>query len=693
MTEKISRDHAVFGLASPLGRTLLIIAFVSLLYVLSVAAQAPEASPTTVGGYTVTATTEFGWRWKDVSGSEKKYRSDLNYKQGFRTFDSNILFEAESGKGKWFDSLFITNTGWGSDPSGFTRVNMERTGAYKFNANVRQIKYFNDLSNVALGQHTSNTKHTFADFDGTILPQNEKIRFILGASFGNMNGPGFNTSRAYSDEFPVTTNTKNRTDDYRVGIEGRVVGLNYGLTQGVRNFRDRTFWELTAPHPGNNPTNNATFATFRREMPTDGKTYFTQGFLNKTFAERLEVTARGIYASTDSAMSLFETITGRDNSNNFVDLDRFLINSYAKRIQKRGDLGATWMATNDFRISNSFTIDAFTINGGEDLDNALFRRNSGGTPLATAIVRSNAFRITDYLRYSNLAEGDYQVNRYFGFHVGYRFTHRKVDIAVRDTTLTSPPSGTNPRIVNETEENSTHTLIAGVKIKVKKYGAIFSSIEKGTADNVFSRVENYKFTNYKVRGRFTFNKVGLSLSAMTKDNTNPSTFLTNPNIDFTTRVKTRYFSSSMDWTPADAVMLSGGYSYRHLDSYTPIILPLGGVQTQGTSEFFARDHFGHVDISVKAGRRVGFYGSYRISKDNGQGSRIGALPQNLVGSYPMSFTSPEIKVSIKLNRNIDWNAGYQYYKYSDVQTPSLNYRSHLPFTSLRIFFGGRANDR
>lgn len=692
MTEKSYTNCVVFGVAKYFGRTLFTTAFTALCAI-SLSAQTPDPSPTNWGGYNVTASSEFGWRWRDVSGSEAKYRSDLNYKRGFRTFDSNILFEAESGKGKLFDTFFISNTGWGSDPSGFARVNVEKTGFYKANANVRRIKYFNDLSNTALGQHTSNTKHTFVDLDGTILPQNRTIRFNIGASFGTQSGPGFNTSRAYSDEFPVSTFANNRTDDLRIGVEGNILGVNYGLTQGIRDFKDSMIWLLRAPHPGNNTTNTSTFATFRRDMPTNGKTYFTQGFLNRTFANRLEVTARGIYASTDSAMSLLETITGRDNSNNFVDLDRFVVTSFAKRIQKRGDLGATWMITDDLRLSNTFTIDTFTINGGEELENALTRRNSAGNPLATAITRSNAFRITDYLRYTNQAEGDYQVNKYFGFHIGYRFTHRKVEVAVRDQTLTSPPSSTNPRIVFEEEENSTHTLIAGVKVKLKKYGVIFSSIEKGSADNVFSRVENYKFTNYKVRGRFTFNKVGLSLSAMTKDNTNPSTFLTNPNIDFTTRVKTRYFSGSMDWTPVNAVMLSGGYSYRHLDSYTPIILPLGGVQTQGTSEFFARDHFGHIDISVKAGSRVGFYGSYRISKDNGQGSRVGALPQNLIGSYPMSFTSPEFKVSVKLNRNVDWNAGYQYYKYSDVQTPSLNYRSHLPFTSLRIFFGGRANDR
>ena len=55
--------------------------------------------------------------------------------------------------------------------------------------------------------------------------------------------------------------------------------------------------------------------------------------------------------------------------------------------------------------------------------------------------------------------------------------------------------------------------------------------------------------------------------------------------------------------------------------------------------------------------------------------------------------STEFRIAFSITRNVDWNVGYQYFKYRDDQTPSQNYKAHLPYTSLRIYFGGRAADR
>ncbi len=661
-------------------------------------AQSPTPSPTPetdvmLGGYHVTSTTEFGWRWRSLDGNENKYRSDLNYKQGFRTFDTNLLLESESGKGKYFDSLLISNSGWGADPTGFTRVNMEKIGIYKFNANVRRITYFNNLSNHALGEHTQNTVHNFGDFDLTVLPQNEKFKINLGASFSKSTGPGVFTARAFSDEFAVETNTRNRSDDFRIGIEGKLLGFDYGLTQGFRTFNDRSSYELAAPSLGNNTTNNARLATFSRSYPTEGHAYYTQFNAHRTFAKKLDVTIRLIYSSTNSRFSMLELITGRDNSNNFVDLDRFQIGGDAKRPQTRGDLGVTYMATNKFRISNTFSFDKFAVNGGEAFEEQLFRRNAAGNPLATTLTRSAGYRVNDYLRYVNTLEGDYQFNNAVSFHIGYRYTHRKVDVTGFDRTLTSPPSGTNPTIINEEESNSTNTFLAGMKIKPVKNWVIFWDAERGTADNVFTRVENYHFTNFRARSRLTFNKVAFNASVITKNNENPSQPTDIQPLAYDTIVKNRFYSGTVEWAPISELTISSGYTYHHLTSTTPIVLPVGGVYLLGFSQFYMRDSYAYFDVTAKPHKRVSLYASYRISKDKGQGDRFSAIIQNIITSYPMQFTTPEFRAAFRISRNVDWNVGYQYYDYKDVQTPGQNYRAHLPFTSLRIYFGARAGDR
>ena len=644
-----------------------------------------------VGGYKVTTTTEFGYRYRRLYGSENKFNSDLNYKKGFRLFDSNILFEADSGKGKYFDSLLISNTGWGADPSGFTRVNVEKTGIYKFNSTVRRVKYFNNLSNFALQQHTFNTRHSLGDFDFTLLPQNKKIRFNFGASFSNVSGPGVSNARAYRDDFPVTADYENKSNDFRAGVEGKLLGFNLGLTQGFRFFKDRSQYFLTAPNVGNNPADTTVYNTFSRTFPTDGNAYYTHFNAHRTFAKKLDFTGQFIYTSTDSKMGMLELISGRDNSNNFVDRDRFEINADAKRIQTRGDIGLTYMVNNNFRISNTFSVDRFTVNGGEKLEEWLDRRNAAGNPLASTFTRSAAYRVNDYRRFVNTIEGDYQFNNRVSAHIGYRYTNRKVDVMGYDITLTSAPSSTNPRNILEDEKNSTNTLIAGMKIKPVKNWVIFWDVEKGSADNVFSRLENYKFTNFRIRSKVTVDKFSFNFSAVAKDNNNPSQ--TPTALNFGTDIKNYFYSGSVEWAPMDKVQISSGYTYHHLTADTPIIVPVDGVSRLGFSQFYMRDHYGYLDVSAKPLKRLSLYGSLKINRDKGQSNRFSTLPEIIYGGYPMNMLSPEFRAAIRLTRNVDWNIGYQYYNYQDSQTSSQNYRAHLPYTSLKIYFGGGAADR
>lgn len=679
-------------------RTAVLTSIFAIISTVSTVGQSPSPNPTPeealYNGYRLSASIEAGWRWRTLDGNENQYRSALNYKQGFRTFDTNILLETDNGKGKWFDSLLISNTGWGSDPTGFTRVSMEKTGFYKFDATARRVNYFNNISTHVLGQHNQNTQHNFSDFDLTILPQNEKLRFTVGASFNSNTGPGGWTVRAYSDEYPVTTNTKAESYDLRFGVEGKALGFDWGITQGLRNYNDRSYYELLAPAPGNNTTNTAALATYSRLSPVQGHAYFTQFNLHRTFASKLDMTGRLIYSSTNTRSQMIEKITGRDNSNNFVDLDLFQISGDAKRPQTRGDLGLTLHATDNFRISNTFTLDKFSVNGGENFEEQLYRRNAAGNPLATTLTRSKGYRVNDYERLVNTIEADYQFGNRVGVHAGYRFTKRRVNVTGFDQTLTSPPSATNPNLISEEEENSTNTLLAGMKIKPVKNWVIFWDVEHGSADNVFTRIENYKFTNFRARSRVTLNKFAFNVSVISKDNNNPSKTIDVPPLDFGTDIKTRNISTSIDWTPISELSISGGYTRHNLTSDTPIRVPVGSnIILQGVSQFYMRDNYGYIEVAAKPHKRVSFFATYRLSRDKGQGDRVSTGVQNIIASYPMEFKTPEFRMAVRLSRNVDWNVGYQYYDYKDTQTPTQNYRAHLPYTSLRIYFGGKAADR
>src|SRR5215207_524630 len=107
-----------------------------LLLIGSAFTSAQSPTPTPASDSTITSTAEIGVRGVDVNGNENKYRSDLNYRPGIRVFDSSFLIDNKESGSNFFDSALVTTSGWGGDPSGFFKMNIERTGFYRFDSNI-----------------------------------------------------------------------------------------------------------------------------------------------------------------------------------------------------------------------------------------------------------------------------------------------------------------------------------------------------------------------------------------------------------------------------------------------------------------------------------------------------------------------------------------------------------------------------
>lgn len=680
------------------GSALTIMAAIAAAAVLSVDAQTPTptpaSEPTMYNGYEVTSTVELGVRGLSVNGSDNKYRSDYNYRNGFRLFDSSFFMENKEKTSRFVDSLLVTSTGWVADPSGYTRVSMEKAGLYKFDSKVRQIVYFNNLDNHSRNGHNADTRHNIGDFDITAYPMQDRLRVRIGFGFNSTTGDGMTTTRAYSDEFAVNTNVNTRATDFRFGADGKVLGFNVAVNYGLRNFRDRTFYSLLGFNPGYNPTNNASLATFERTFPINGSTHWTSFSAQRTFAKKLDFTARVLYSSTDRNIAFSERITGRDNSNNQVDLDQFSISSVTKRPQTRADLGVTYLVTKNVRFSNTFTFDQFSISGGSNFAEAVYSRTAAGAPRATTFTNRFYDRVTGFRRFSNTVEGDFQVTNYFSFNLGYRWGQRRIHLLGFDQNL--PPSTPSVTFIDEEEENTTHAFIGGMKLKPAKYWTIFGDFQHGDSDNSFTRLSNAKFTNLRLRSRWAYKNVSVNLSGITKDNENPSTSTappgTYPSGDFNANSKIRMFSAFVDWTPSTRFSLSSGYTYNRQNTETDIVVSTTSLQ-RGISRYYVRDHYAFFNLSAQPVKRVMFYASYNHNEDLGQGNRTIALP-NLYTSYPFKLRTADARLAFRFTRSIEWNVGYQYIGYNETVQPlsttgrGQDYNANLPYTSLRIYFGG-----
>ncbi len=701
-------------------------------------AQAQGPAPA-AGAYTVTGSVEVGYRGLSVDGDVNRYRSDLNYKAGPRIFDSSFYAKSNGGGAAAFDSLMVTSTGWGADPQGQMRVSAEKSGWYRFDGSYRRFKYFRSLNNIvnpnygsvrppdpAAGLHNYDTRQQVGDFDLTVLPNNRRVRFNVGFSPTRYSGPVFTTWRGGGDEFLVLERSDWRSNDFRAGADWRLGPVDFSFQQGLRRFRDEATVLGDGVNLGMNPAaSNAYLTGIERAQPVRGRVDYSRLSAHTLVAKRLDLTGRLVYSSATTDFDYVESVRGVNfntritnipgaiNPPNILALGRWDFAGGAKRPSTLGDFGVTYAATRRLRVSNTFRFETFQISGGAFYNGVFNLTRANGTGAVSLLPSGSASELTKYRKVQNTVEADYEFDNRYSARFGYRVGRRRLERFFAGANLAS--NGAPPLGESSSEESvRADAFIGGVKARPVKGLTLSLDAERGTADNVFvSRAGDYDYWNLRARGRYAAGRrVKLNLAFVARNNSNPSEVERDGAAvslaDFGVDTRSRVFSSSVDWTAARRLSVAAGYNYRWVEGDAAINyafgagVPNGGIR--GRSLYFVRNQYFNFDVVAQATRRVSVYASYRISRDAGQGGRR-SDPANglLISSYPMSYQSPEARVSVRLNRRLDWSAGYQYYNYDESRLADYlgnfaagprpqNYRAHLPYTSLRLYFG-RGDDR
>jgi hypothetical protein len=710
------------------------------------------------GNFTIVSSMEFGYRGQRVDGDINKFKSDLNYKAGARLFDTSFLMKSKNGgQGEPFDTFLITTTGWGADPSGNVRIDVEHPKWYRFEGQYRRFKYYRFLNNIAnptwlfspiqtvanpvTGLHGFDIYTQMGDFDLTLLPKNEKIRFNIGYSPERYSGPFYTNYHNGGNDFWLLANARSRADDWRFGADGKIGQVDWTFVEGLRRFRDDTVMPEATGLNRNASTSVAQYTLFNRQEPTRGTINYTRGSLHTLIAKKFDITGRIVYSHTTSNSTYIENFTGTNfnfritgfpptppNAQpNTTNPSFYNITGDVTRPNTVGDVGFTWLATNKLRISNTFRIEDFTIDGTAVFSDffSLTRPVTGGT-VTNTFTASNlpANQTIHYRKYQDIVEGDYQINHKYAFHFGYRYAHRR-----DEQTLTGNDLSSNAPTLLTTEDevnsNNTNAIFGGFKAHPSKNFTLYFDAEHGTADNVFTRIGNYDYTNVRAKSRWSPNRrVNLNLGFILRNNSNPSEVDNVSLSDFTTSVKTRIFTSSIDWMPSSRLTINTGYNYNWLNNDAVIqyyyqVPPAASLfHPNGHGLYFQRLNFFYLDLTARLNRRMTLFTSYRLNQDGGQGNRLsdpvggpaipgGVIPPGgtsavaannggtLITSMPMTFNSPDARLQIMINRHLDWNLGYSYYSYNENNflntfpgSPrAQNYHAHLPYTSLRIYIG------
>jgi hypothetical protein len=608
------------------------------------------------------------------------------------------------------------------------RISVEKSDLYRFNGNYRRFKFFRNLNSIAnpnystqptnpiTGEHSFDNRTQVGDFDLTILPKNEKIRFNVGFSPARNSGPAYTTWHMGGDDFMLLSNVKSSSNDYRVGADWKLGPFDFSFLQGFRRFKDDSSIDNSDLNLGANPSiaSNFLLNSIQRTQPIRGDVNYTRFSGHTLVAKKLDITGRIIYSNATTDYTWTETATGRNftyvrnqppTPPNTLNLGQWTFVGDTKRPNTLADLGATLFATDKLRISNTFRVETFQINGGALYNGRFDMTKNGASSLFTPTGYSH--EVTKYRKIQNTVEGDYEFNDRYSIRFGYRYGSRFIERFVSGYNLAANNA---PAITPsmEEEENQTNVFFGGITARPTNDWVLSFILEKGTADNVFTRTGNYNYTNIKARTRYDVSRtLRFNANFISKDNANPSEIEEGGVMisleDFGVKVKSRIFSTSVDWTANSKVSFNAGYTYNWQNSDAIIKYAFGSAGNaaiRGHSLYFIRNNFFYVDTVVQPFRRVSFYGAYRINKDTGQGDRISMPAQGLgllVTSYPMSYQSPEARMAIRINRRLDWNLGYQYFNYNEsdrirIESPFAsvrpqNYHAHLPYMSLRLYFG------
>ena len=457
-----------------------------------------SASPEAVesGDYALQGSFELGYRLVNVNGNEPVYNTFLNYHQGPRLFDQTLSMRSLDNQGVLFDHLFLSSFGWGGDPENATRLRIDKNKWYDFNATFRRDQNFWDYSllanplnapnpyiHVTDSPHTMHTTRRMYDYNLTLLPQSP-VRFRLGYSRDNMEGPAFSTIHEGTDTM-LFQNTRTLLDAYQAGVDIKVLPrTNISYDQFLQYYRGDSSWDdrnlgfqlstgtavdagiIYNPTAGQPCSNTPTpifsagtppvlrdtcngylgynrFAPLRTSFPVE------QLSIESNYIRRLDFSGRASYSSDDMKANTFlEQFAGLITR---TGQQAFFVagNSHAHRVVASVDAGATYHVTDRLRISDTFRFTNFHIPGSSNqVTGSLFGGTSPPSMLNPIVpynpslcpptcpshgssappdLSNNLYsRFLGQDSKSNTVEVEYDFTKSFGGHVGYRYGDRTI---------------------------------------------------------------------------------------------------------------------------------------------------------------------------------------------------------------------------------------------------------------------------
>jgi hypothetical protein len=616
-------------------------------------------------GYNVTNSFEVGYRWRDVNGNLGKYRSDVNYGNGLRLLGSSLSVHSKEGHGGYFDELLLNTQGLGNDPYQFSSFRIQKNSLYRYDMIWRENAYYNPALPIANGQHLMDTSRRLQDHQIVLLPQ-AAFKVFAGYSRNTQSGAALSTVNLFDqqrgDEFPLFTNVRRLQDEYRLGAEIQVAGVKFMFQRGWEVFRDDTRF-TAGPTPGNNLTDRTALMDFRRDEPYHGSTASWRAHLIADRSKLYNLNGRFTYAGTRRNFLYDELALGTDRLGSARNRQVFVFGN-GRRPVLAANLTATLSPSEALTVVNHTAFHHTRMDG-----DGSFTELNNGTGFGSLLH----FQFLGIRTFTNSTDLNYRFSSAVGAFGGYQFSTRRIR-SIEQLNFGDPI----PDREQGEQNNHLHAGRFGLRLRpVKPFTVILDGEIGRTNRPVYPTSErNY----HLLGGRALYRTRTLTLGALVRTNYNfNSTSL------LAHSAKTRTYSADASWTALSWLGLDTSYSKLHLDTLSGIAYFFNNALVRGDeSRYISNIHAASFNARVSPWARVELMGGYTRIQDTG--SDEPALGRLGFQVYPLTFSSPMARVSVRLRQSLRWNAGYQRYGYGEQWLPAQNYRAHTGYTSLSWSF-------
>ena len=653
--------------------------FVALLLPSLAIAQQPVASladqqarSQEVGSYAVANLFEAGYRFAEVGGDHDLYRAGVNYGNGIRLFSGRVRLTSLDRKGL-LDEFSLRSTGALADPYQTHTVRAEKNRWFRYDLQYRLVRYHNRLPTLWRGEHGLASSRTLQTHEVTLRPGG-RIEGILGFDRNQRSGPGF-ASEAIANRdggFDARNFLRYRSDleqssnQYRAGLSARFAGLALTVIHAVDIYREAGRSDDASQLPSLAP-NVQPVEAFSRSDPFHGRTPVTTVALRTRENRWLGLAARYVYSGGYRGSALLENLAVPDPAASASTYrDTFIVGD-ANRHQSSGDASVSLFASPGLAVTNTIAFHNTRIDG-----QAAF--------LETGLYRHEFLRF-DHLgirRLSNATEASFRPVKQVSVFGAYRFSVRR--IRSREA-LRFPDFEFGRELV--AQDNKIRSAAGGVRwLPAAGVRASFD-FEVGRADRPLTPTSQRRFHNQSARVRWRRNDVSVGGFFRNRANDNPTELLA-----YSSQSRAQGLQAS--WVDPDSgTVLDASYSLLKMDVSSGILnlFDLGDLPDRGRSVYASSIHVLSLGLRVLPTKRLTLSTRYSLTKDTaGSGDGFLRSGADLVSGLPMTYQSPQARISIRLKGNLSWNLGWQYYGYAERFAGIRGYRSHNGFSSLSLSF-------